>query len=171
MTQSDANEDLNRTDATTEAQSDDKHEGKVSDAFARLKARAATTGRTVRDRALCAAGAVKEGTTTAGKAVTKHSLSAGGAVADGAGAAGKVIMESNIGKAAVCTSEEVGRQLDTITGAAILKLVEERLELQARYNDILATKLDEALKRVEILERPTPFAAYPSAGQEGERRP
>ena len=43
--------------------------------------------------------------------------------------------------------------LDAVTGAKILRLVEERLEIQARYNDILATKLHEALQRLEVLEQ------------------
>ena len=43
--------------------------------------------------------------------------------------------------------------LDTVAGTKLLRLVEERLELQAKYNDILATKLQEALNRIEALER------------------
>ena len=42
--------------------------------------------------------------------------------------------------------------LDVVSGTKILRLVEERLELQEKYNDILATKLFEALKRIEALE-------------------
>ena len=33
-----------------------------------------------------------------------------------------------------------------------LRLIEERLTLQMRYNDVLATKLDEALSRIKALE-------------------
>jgi hypothetical protein len=43
--------------------------------------------------------------------------------------------------------------LDAVTGAKILRLVEERLEIQARYNDILATHLQEALQRLETIEQ------------------
>ena len=43
-------------------------------------------------------------------------------------------------------------QLDVLSGSKALKLVEERLILQEKYNDILATKLDEALSRIENLE-------------------
>lgn len=43
--------------------------------------------------------------------------------------------------------------LDTVTGAKLLQLAEERMELQAKYNDILATKLAEALQRIEVLEK------------------
>lgn len=43
--------------------------------------------------------------------------------------------------------------LDTVTGVKLLQLVEERMGLQAQYNDILATKLAEALRRIDILEK------------------
>jgi hypothetical protein len=46
----------------------------------------------------------------------------------------------------------VSDHMDGISGAKILQLVEERLEIQNKYNDILATKLDEALKRISQLE-------------------
>lgn len=45
-----------------------------------------------------------------------------------------------------------GDQLDTVTGKKSLQIVEQRLELQARYNDVLAAKLQEALERIERLE-------------------
>src|SRR5687768_12196347 len=45
-----------------------------------------------------------------------------------------------------------GDALDTVTGKRILALVEERLDLQARYNDVLASKLEEALHRIRALE-------------------
>ena len=50
-------------------------------------------------------------------------------------------------------SDTLGEHLDTVSGTAQLKLVEERLELQAQYNDILAEKLEEALKRIDELEK------------------
>lgn len=43
-------------------------------------------------------------------------------------------------------------QLDAVSGKKILDLVEERLEMQSGYNDILATKLEEALLRIKQLE-------------------
>ncbi len=42
--------------------------------------------------------------------------------------------------------------LDALSGKKILDLVEEHLARQAKYNDILATKLEEALQRIEVLE-------------------
>ena len=54
---------------------------------------------------------------------------------------------------AVRAYEATQDHLDAVSGAKILRLVEERLEIQARYNDILATKLAEALQRLDALER------------------
>ncbi|MBI3429053.1 MAG: hypothetical protein HY050_03140 [Actinobacteria bacterium] len=42
--------------------------------------------------------------------------------------------------------------LDTISGAKLLALVEEKLAIQSKYNDILATKLEEALDKIKRLE-------------------
>ena len=42
--------------------------------------------------------------------------------------------------------------VDVITGSKILKLVQEMIGNQEEYNDVLATKLDEALTRISILE-------------------
>ncbi|MBI2486455.1 MAG: hypothetical protein HYW01_05770 [Deltaproteobacteria bacterium] len=44
-------------------------------------------------------------------------------------------------------------KLDEISGHAMYKLVEERLAEQDRFNDLLATKLHEALERISELER------------------
>jgi len=43
--------------------------------------------------------------------------------------------------------------LDKVSGKKILELVEGRLLLQTQYNDILATKLEEALTRIAELEK------------------
>lgn len=46
-----------------------------------------------------------------------------------------------------------GETLDVISGQAMYELVQERLSLQDRYNDLLATKLQEALERISELEK------------------
>jgi hypothetical protein len=58
-------------------------------------------------------------------------------------------------------ADTVGEELDTISGQKILDLVEERLALQARYNDILASKLEEALQRIAVLEARLSKEAHP----------
>lgn len=45
-----------------------------------------------------------------------------------------------------------GEKLDVISGKAMYDLVQERLALQDRYNDLLAMKLHEALERISELE-------------------
>ena len=49
-------------------------------------------------------------------------------------------------------AEVTGDQLDILSGAKVLELVEERLAIQSQYNNILATKLEEALDRIKKLE-------------------
>ena len=49
-------------------------------------------------------------------------------------------------------SDITSGHLDQISGKKILEVVEQRLEMQTEYNDILASKLEEALKRIEKLE-------------------
>ena len=49
--------------------------------------------------------------------------------------------------------EATQEHLDKISGAKLHKLVEERMVLQNQYNAILATKLHEALSRIEALEQ------------------
>ncbi len=49
--------------------------------------------------------------------------------------------------------KQAGHGLDTISGKAMYELVRDRLDLQDRYNDLLATKLQEALDRIDALEK------------------
>ena len=44
------------------------------------------------------------------------------------------------------------KHFDTFTGTRQYRLMQERMALQQRYNDILATKLEEALQRIGHLE-------------------
>jgi len=50
------------------------------------------------------------------------------------------------------TSAAVVGKLDEVTGKRLLDLVEQRLQLQDYYNDVLATRLAEALGRISRLE-------------------
>jgi hypothetical protein len=67
----------------------------------------------------------------------------------------QVLEQSGVKSKVEQLANATGDSLDTISGVKILKLVEERLALQAKYNDILATKLDEALNRIRQLEEQT----------------
>lgn len=49
-------------------------------------------------------------------------------------------------------SRRVGDSFDVLTGVKLLEVVQEMLQAQEEYNDILATKLDEALTRIALLE-------------------
>ena len=56
------------------------------------------------------------------------------------------------GKADAVLSQISGK-LDEISGQAMYQLVQERLAEQDRFNDLLATKLHEALERVSEVEK------------------
>lgn len=50
------------------------------------------------------------------------------------------------------TKNRVVESVDVLTGNKILQTVLDMVELQERYNDVLASKLEEALTRISILE-------------------
>ena len=56
------------------------------------------------------------------------------------------------GKVDVFQSQVSGK-FDEISGQAMYQLVQERLAEQDRFNDLLATKLHEALERISVLEK------------------
>ncbi len=55
-------------------------------------------------------------------------------------------------KAVLGTTDAVIGKLDQVTGKRLVELLEEKLRLQDSYNDILATRLAEALERIAALE-------------------
>jgi len=65
---------------------------------------------------------------------------------------GEQCRSSRAGEIAESIRKHAEQGLDSISGKAMYELVRERLELQDRYNDLLATKLQEALDRIERLE-------------------
>jgi hypothetical protein len=50
------------------------------------------------------------------------------------------------------TAEAVAGKVDQVTGKRLIELLEEKLRVQDAYNDILATRLAEALDRIAALE-------------------
>jgi hypothetical protein len=48
--------------------------------------------------------------------------------------------------------KRTGGKFDEISGKAILEEMKKLIEVQSLYNDVLATKLQEALNRIETLE-------------------
>lgn len=80
-------------------------------------------------------------------ATSETTKSAAGAATDAAGHAIDVASDTT-----KSTAGAVGEGFDVVSGKKLLQLVEERLELQTQYNDILATKLEEALRRIAALE-------------------
>lgn len=50
------------------------------------------------------------------------------------------------------TASKVSNSVDVVSGAKLLAEVREMITLQEKYNDTLATKLEEALQRIAVLE-------------------
>jgi hypothetical protein len=55
-------------------------------------------------------------------------------------------------KAVKDTAEAVVGKLDQVTGKRLIELLEAKLKIQDTYNDVLATRLAEALERIARLE-------------------
>ncbi|MBC97006.1 MAG: hypothetical protein CME63_04615 [Halobacteriovoraceae bacterium] len=90
---------------------------------------------------------LSKGSSELKKALEEHKVS------ERLDAATKTVMSTEVGKKASKLSGDASNALDEISGKKLLALVEERLTIQDTYNDILATKLEEALQRIEELEQ------------------
>lgn len=55
-------------------------------------------------------------------------------------------------KASGAAVDAISGKLDSMSGQRMYDLVQERLAVQDQYNDVLASKLHEALQRIEKLE-------------------
>ncbi|WP_417804666.1 hypothetical protein [Thalassospira lucentensis] len=64
----------------------------------------------------------------------------------------RTTVDTNTPEFVKSTAGKVGSSFDTVTGAKLLEEVRAMVVLQEKYNDVLATKLEEALQRIEILE-------------------
>lgn len=89
----------------------------------------------------------KDSVTSTSKVVAEKSSQLASSAVD---IAGSVVKKT--GETAKVTADYVGEGFDVASGKKILNLVEERLELQMQYNNVLAVKLEEALNRIEALE-------------------
>jgi hypothetical protein len=64
----------------------------------------------------------------------------------------RLSMDENTPDLVKDVSKRMGDSVDVLTGVKLLEVVQEMLQAQEEYNDILATKLDEALTRIAVLE-------------------
>jgi hypothetical protein len=67
--------------------------------------------------------------------------------------AAKLYKESVVKEKLDIVTGATSNQLDVISGQKMYDLVQERVELQNEINDVLAFKLQEALNRIESLEK------------------
>ena len=93
----------------------------------------------------------KKTVASAGSLVSKATEQSGQMASSAAAVTGQMLGKAS--ETAKSAADSVGEGMDVVSGKKILDLVEQRLELQARYNDVLATKLQEALQRIDVLEK------------------
>ena len=67
-------------------------------------------------------------------------------------AAGNAADASGATEAIKATAGAVAGKLDEVSGKRLVELLEQKLRIQDSYNDVLATRLAEALERLSILE-------------------
>jgi len=65
---------------------------------------------------------------------------------------GDGLEERGVFSAIAAATEAVGDKVGQVTGARLVEMLEEKLRLQDQYNDLLATRLAEALDRIAKLE-------------------
>ena len=66
--------------------------------------------------------------------------------------ANSAIDSSGVKDAVKATASVVSGKLDEVSGKRLVELLEKKLQIQDSYNDILATRLAEALDRIAVLE-------------------
>lgn len=67
-------------------------------------------------------------------------------------AANSALDSSGVKDAVKATASVVSGKLDEVSGKRLVELLEKKLQIQDSYNDILATRLAEALDRITVLE-------------------
>lgn len=65
---------------------------------------------------------------------------------------GDGLEERGVFSAIAAATEAVGDKVGQVTGKRLVEMLEEKLRLQDQYNDLLATRLAEALERITKLE-------------------
>lgn len=112
-------------------------------------------GAAVADKALEIGAAGVEMTTDTAKHIAEASVNAfsGIGLASAIEYLDEAIDQQAIKSAIVDAAEAVGDKLDQVTGKQLVEMLEAKLRRQDEYNDILATRLAEALQRIAAIER------------------
>lgn len=118
----------------------------------RMTAAATAAGSAVGAAAGVAAGAVAGAASVAAGAAVGSAAVAGDSLKSAAGKGADIASEGYRRTGAKAVVDRAGEKLDEITGKAILEEVKLLVQRQAVYNDVLATKLQEALDRIAELE-------------------
>jgi hypothetical protein len=107
-------------------------------------------GSAVADKALGIGAASVEITTDAAKHIAQVSVNG---VSSAIEYLDDAIDEQAIKAAIVNAADAVGDKVEQVTGKQLVKMLEAKLRRQDEYNDILATRLAEALDRIAVLEQ------------------
>jgi len=112
-------------------------------------------GATVADKALEIGAAGVEMTTDTAKHIAEASANAfsGIGLASAIEYLDDAIDQEGIKNAITGAAEAVSDKLDQVTGKQLVEMLEAKLRRQDEYNDILATRLAEALQRIAAIER------------------
>lgn len=74
-------------------------------------------------------------------------------VSQASGVANDLLESSGIPKRLSQANQAIDEELNAISGKKVMDKLAAHIALQEQYNDVLAGKLEEALKRIEKLER------------------
>jgi hypothetical protein len=86
------------------------------------------------------------------RGVTSAATSAGSSLGSAASYLDAQLDEHGVKQAIGVTAGAAIGKLDEVTGKRLVELLEEKLRIQDLYNDVLATRLAEALERISKLE-------------------
>lgn len=119
-----------------------------------VSAQASSTGGALAGKAVAVTttGMTKTTEATRGAITTSKQVYAGSKLESVVKTVDNELEQRGAKKALKDTTGAVVGKLDQVTGKKLVEMLEERLRVQDEYNDILATRLAEALERIAKLE-------------------
>lgn len=152
--------DKPHSDAAERAQADEDREGKptlfqrAADALGDVAEHIGDLGEAIADKAAAAASSGASLATNAASAVVEAGTDAytGSRLESLVSYVGEGLDDRGVFDAIETATDAVGDKIGQVTGKRLMEMLEEKLKLQDQYNDVLATKLAEALDRIAKLE-------------------
>ena len=152
--------DKPHSDAADRAQADVDREDKptlferAADALGDVAEHIGDLGEAIADKAVAAASSGVSLATNAASAVVEAGADAyaGSRLESLVSYVGEGLDDRGVFDAIETATGAVGDKIGQVTGKRLMEMLEEKLKLQDQYNDVLATKLAEALDRIAKLE-------------------